>query len=85
MEIDPAVICYETVEFASETIYGLNVQENQADLYYFYQYNNGEIYSVQMASATLNNDTWEYVYESVYDYFGTEYPYSNTGTFSLTE
>ena len=85
VDIDPSVICYETVEFGSQTIYGLDVQGEQADLYYFYQYSNGEIFSVKMAVATRSNDSWEYQFENIYDYFGTEYPYTSTGSFRLIE
>ena len=40
---DPAYICGVTVYFGTETIFGLNVENNEAELYYFYQYSDGEI------------------------------------------
>ena len=82
---DPAYICGVTVYFGTETIFGLSVENNQAELYYFYQYTNGDIFSEKVATATPNNGSWEYDFEGSYAYGRTEYPYTATGSFQLIE
>ena len=83
MTFDPDYICGNTVYLGTETIFGLDVQEGQIDLYYFYIDEQEEFYSIKTAEATLSNQSWEYVFEDSYQYGRTEYPYSVTGTFSL--
>ena len=82
---DPAYICGVTVYFGTETIFGLNLESDQAELYYFYQYNNGEIFSEKVATAIPVNGSWEYDFESSYAYGRTEFPYTATGSFRLIE
>lgn len=82
----PDVICNGYVYFGTETIFGLDVQSNQIDLYYFYQQNNGDIFSVKVAEAFPSSSIaggWSYSFEGEYPYGGTNYPYSIEGTFSL--
>lgn len=80
---DPSYICGITVYLGTERTFGLDVQDEQIDLYYFYIDQDEYLFSVKMAEASFSNGSWNYLFEDEYAYSRTEYPYTATGSFTL--
>ena len=79
---DPADICPDDVSFGEEVMFGLEIEGEQINVYYFYS-DGQSIYSEEIYQATKDGSAWVYEFSGQYSYFGTEYPYTITGEFSL--
>jgi len=81
---DPSDICGGTVSFGSEVMFGLKIAQESIRVFYFYSDSQGEIYSEEAFQATESGVGWDYEFSGQYSYFGTDYPYTITGSFSRT-
>ena len=80
---DPADICGNTVFFGEEVMFGLKTEPDRITVFYFYADSQGNIYSDETFQATKEDAVWNYEFSGQYSYYGTEYPYTITGEFSL--
>ena len=85
--LTPDYICYNTVYFGSTVYYGLSEIGDQRKIYAFYQDNSGVIFSLELVTTDFDTqqNTGSYSYDGEYPYGQYAYPFTVTGTFTLSE